>query len=177
MRILDIDGNELTTVDESLGKLVEEEIFIAHHEAIEAVQEEGHYETIAEYPNGGKDVVWVVDVEGVQAQDAWDEYETILRYIPYTEEELAEMEAERNKPSVEDRVAILEANSINLEQLNESLVNQRAEIDENFVPQATFEASFSNQMQQLEVEYAKKFEIESVWDSIASAFAKGVQEA
>ena len=31
---------------------------------VQAVQEQGHYVTIAEYPNGGKDVEWVVDVAG-----------------------------------------------------------------------------------------------------------------
>ena len=96
MRILDIDGNEIANPDFSSGYTKEESILIAHHDAIEAVREEGHFEVVAEYPEtGGKDVKWVVDVPAVKAQEAWDEYEDILRYIPYTDEELAEM----NKPS------------------------------------------------------------------------------
>jgi hypothetical protein len=68
-----------------------------HHEAIKAVEEVGHYEVVAEYPNGGKDVEWIVDTPGVEAKEAWDEYEDILRYIPYTETELKIQEYERNR--------------------------------------------------------------------------------
>ena len=98
MRILDLGGMELENPDLSLGYLREEKILIAHHDAMEAVQEQWHYETIAEYPNGGKDVKKVVDVPGVEAKDAWDEYETVQRYIPYTDEELEAM----NAPSPQD---------------------------------------------------------------------------
>ena len=73
MRILDENGIELTNPDLTLGHLEEEEILVAHHEAVEAVEEQGHYEVIAEYPDtNGKDVEWVVDVPGVEAQEAWD---------------------------------------------------------------------------------------------------------
>jgi hypothetical protein len=90
MRILDAAGVEIQTPDLGKGRLVEERIFVAHHEAIEAVAEEGHWEVIIQYRNGGKDVEWVVDVTGVEAAEAWDEYEDIYRYIEYTEAELAE---------------------------------------------------------------------------------------
>lgn len=80
-----------------------------HHEAVEGVQEIWHYETVAEYPNGGKDVRKVVDVPGVEAQAAWNEEIPIQIYVPYTQEELDRMEAERNKPTTEERVAQLEA--------------------------------------------------------------------
>lgn len=89
MRILDQNNNELKEVDYSKGHTVEEKIVIAHHEAQEGIEEQGHYETVAEYPNGGKDVKWVVDVEGVEAKEAYDEYEDILRFVPFTEKELA----------------------------------------------------------------------------------------
>ena len=79
-----------------------------HHEAVEGVQEVWHYETVAEYPNGGKDIRRVVDVPGVAAQAAWDEEIPIQIYVPYTQEELDRMEAERNKPTTEERVAQLE---------------------------------------------------------------------
>lgn len=80
-----------------------------HHDAVEGVQEVWHYETVAEYPNGGKDIRRVVDVPGVAAQAAWDEEIPIQIYVPYTQEELDRMEAERNKPTTEERVAQLEA--------------------------------------------------------------------
>ena len=80
-----------------------------HHEAVEGVQEVWHYETVAEYPNGGKDIRKVVDVPGVKAQAAWDEEIPIQIYVPYTQEELDRMEVERNKPTTDERVAQLEA--------------------------------------------------------------------
>lgn len=94
MRILDNLGNErsMDEIDFSAGMLNEESILIAHHEAVEACPEEGHYEVIAEYPNGGKDVEWIVDAPAVDAKEAYDEYETILRYIPFTEKVLDQQE-------------------------------------------------------------------------------------
>ena len=80
-----------------------------HHEAVEGVEEQWHYETVAEYPNGGKDVSRVIDVPGVEAQEAWDEEIPIQIYIPYTQEELDRMEEERNKPTQEERITALEA--------------------------------------------------------------------
>lgn len=75
-----------------------------HHEAVEGVQEVWHYETVAEYPNGGKDIRKVVDVPGVETQAAWDEEITIQIYVPYTQEELDRIEEERNKPTQLDRI-------------------------------------------------------------------------
>ena len=56
--------------------------------AQEEVKEQGHYETIREYPNGGKDVEWVIDVAGQKAREETPVYENIQVYIPYTEEEI-----------------------------------------------------------------------------------------
>ena len=56
--------------------------------AQEEVKEQGHYETIREYPNGGKDVKWVVDIQGQKAKEETPVYEDIQVYIPYTEEEI-----------------------------------------------------------------------------------------
>lgn len=75
-----------------------------HHDTVEGVTEVWHYETIAEYPNGGKDVRKVVDVPGVEAKPAWDEDIPIQIYVPYTQEELDRMEEERNKPTQLDRI-------------------------------------------------------------------------
>lgn len=79
-----------------------------HHEAIEGVEEVWHYETIAEYPNGGKDVEKVIDVPGVEAKEAWDEEIQIQVYVLYTQEELDAIEAQKNKPTLEQRVITLE---------------------------------------------------------------------
>ena len=89
-----------------------------HHAAVQGVAEQWHYETVAEYPNGGKDIRKVIDVPGVAARDAWDEEIAIQIYTPYTAEELAQMEAERAKPTTEQRLAALEEEN---RQLKEAL--------------------------------------------------------
>lgn len=108
MRIFDENNNELLDPDLRLGRLMEDRLLIAHHEAVEFVEEQGHWETVAEYPNGGKDIEWVVDVPGQESAEAWDEYEEIERYILYTQEELAKIEATMNEPTPEQRIAELE---------------------------------------------------------------------
>ena len=108
MDMYDEQGNPVTDYDPAKGRL-EMQKRIHHHEAVEAVEEQGHWETVAEYPEtGGKDVQWVVDAPGVEAREAWDEEETYWLYIPYTEEVLAQMEADRNQPTPEERVKELE---------------------------------------------------------------------
>lgn len=90
MRILDKDNNELTDSSElqSAGKLVKETINTVFHAAVEAIEETGHYETVAEYDNGGKDVAWVVDTPGRAAREEYWETEDILRFVPFTAEEI-----------------------------------------------------------------------------------------
>ncbi len=83
---------------------------VHHHPAVEAAAETGHMETLEEYPaTGGRDVRWVVDTPGADAQEAWDEEETYTEYVRYTEEELAAIAAERAKPSAEERLNKAEA--------------------------------------------------------------------
>lgn len=98
MRIINADGVDIINPDLTKGRLVPDRAFVAHHEAVEAVAGHWHYETVKEFPNGGKEVKKVWDVEPVEGRAAWDEYEDVQRYIPYTPEELAAIEAERNKP-------------------------------------------------------------------------------
>lgn len=83
---------------------------VHHHPAVEAAAETGHMETLEEYPaTGGRDVRWVVDTPGADAQEAWDEEEMYTEYVRYTEEELAAIAAERAKPSAEERLNKAEA--------------------------------------------------------------------
>ena len=89
---------------------------------MEGVQEVWHYETIAEYLNGGKDVRKIIDVQGVEAQAAWDEEIPIQIYVPYTQEELDRMEVERNKPAMEDRLIALEEENIQLKEALSALI-------------------------------------------------------
>lgn len=69
---------------------LKEDTITTHYEEVQAVEEQFHYETIAEYPNGGKEVEKVIDVESVEYKPARDEKKNILVYILYTEEELLE---------------------------------------------------------------------------------------
>ena len=94
--------------DLSLGYL-KDSTHTVHHDAVDGVEEQFHYEIIVEYENGGKDVEKVIDVPGIEAHPAWDEEIPIQIYVPYTQEELDRMEAERNKPTTEERIAQLEA--------------------------------------------------------------------
>ena len=127
MRILDENNIELTEeqINLELGYLRPESIISIHHEAVEEVKEVGHYEVIAEYPNGGKDVVWIIDVPGIEAKEAWDEYEDIQRYVLYTEEELAAKEAEKKAKEEEAmlnaQLRQLVANAVTWDELVEAL--------------------------------------------------------
>ena len=94
--------------DLSLGYLTDSTRTV-HHEAVDGVEEQFHYVTSAEYENGGKDVEKVIDVPGVEAQPAWDEEIPIQIYHQYTKEELDRIEAERNRPTMEERIAQLES--------------------------------------------------------------------
>lgn len=93
-----------------------------HHEAVEGVEEVWHYETVAEYPNGGKDIRRIVDVQGVEAKPAWDEEIPIQIYVLYTQEELDRMEEERNKPTMEDRLIALEEENTQLKEALNALI-------------------------------------------------------
>ena len=103
MKIIDSNGNPMEAPDLSLGWL-EDKTQTIHHDAVEAVPEVSHYETLAEYPNGGKDVQKVVDAPGVEAKDAWDEEEQVQMYHLYTAEELA-AQAEAKKKAEEAAAA------------------------------------------------------------------------
>ena len=98
-----------------------------HHAAVKGVAEVWHYETVAEYPNGGKDIRRVVDVPGMEAREAWDEEIAIQIYTPYTQDELDRMEAERNKPTTEERLAALEEENRQLKEALDLLLSGATE--------------------------------------------------
>lgn len=116
MKIIDENGAALETPDLTLGWL-RDETEAVEHPAQEGVPELSHYETIAEYPNGGKDVRKIIDREGIPARDAWTEQVPIQRYIRYTAEELAarkKAEQAKQLPTTEERLAALEAAMLDL---------------------------------------------------------------
>ena len=103
MKIIDETGAVVENPDLTLGYLTDdtEEII---HPAVEGVEEQWHWETVTEYPNGGKDVQRVVDVPGVPARPAWTEQLPIKRYIRYTAEELAAQEEARKKQQQREKL-------------------------------------------------------------------------
>ena len=108
MKIYDSEFREITDYRPDDGWLQEKERVI-RHDAVEGKPEQGHWETVKEYPEtGGADVAWVVDVPGVQAQEAREETERYLLFTPWTAEELAQIEADRRKPSEAERIRELE---------------------------------------------------------------------
>ncbi len=100
MKIIDENGAAIETPDLTLGHLVGGTEPV-EHPAVEGVEEVSHYETVTEYPGGGRDVQKVIDVPGVTAQAAWTEQVPVQRYIRYTEEELAAQE--QAKKDAEER--------------------------------------------------------------------------
>lgn len=103
MKIIDENGAALENPDLTQGWL-RSETEAVEHPAQEGVPELSHYETVAEYPSGGKDVRKVIDREGVPARDAWTEQVPIQRYILYTAEELAAKEEERKKAEAREKL-------------------------------------------------------------------------
>ena len=124
MKIIDENGAALENPDLTLGWL-RDETEAVEHPAQAGVPELSHYETVAEYPNGGKDVRKIIDREGVPARDAWTEQIPIQRYILYTAEELAAKEEERKKAEAREmlpetvaalQAALADADALNLDQ-------------------------------------------------------------
>lgn len=124
MKIIDETGAVVENPDLTLGYLTDDTQPL-EHPAQEAVAEVAHYETVAEYPGGGRDVQRVVDVPGVPARPAWTEQLPIKRYIRYTAEELAAQEEARKKQEAKDKLpetvaalqaALADADALNVDQ-------------------------------------------------------------
>ena len=124
MKIIDETGAVVENPDLTLGYLTASTEEITHP-AVEGVEEQWHWETVTEYPNGGKDVQKVIDVPGVPAQAAWTEQVPIQKYIRYTAEELAAREEARKKQEAKDKLpetvaalqaALEDADALNVDQ-------------------------------------------------------------
>ena len=133
MKILDETGAVVENPDLTLGYLTDstEEII---HPAVEGVEEQWHWETVTEYPNGGKDVQKIVDRPGVQAQEEWVEKVPIQKYIRYTAEELAAQEEARKKQKqwekLPETVAALQEENKTLKKESEMLKQCLLEMSE-----------------------------------------------
>lgn len=79
--------HELQNPDMTLGKLETAKRVTVHHEAVPAsVRYEVMARTVTDdFPDGLRQEITT------PAQDAWDEYEEVQRYVPYTDAELADI--------------------------------------------------------------------------------------
>lgn len=124
MIIFDQEGNVIENPDTELGYLAIESMNVTVKWIVD-VPSTGHYETIAEYPNGGKDIEWRIDTPEEGHWGVYDESGEIVehfdgfipedwpheeehqttwqfqRYIPYTEEELASIEVAKKQGEID----------------------------------------------------------------------------
>lgn len=77
----------LENYDLKLGKLVNDTLEVVIPE-VQGVEEKYHYETVATYENGGKEVKKVIDVKGAKYQPQKTIQKDILIYVPLSENEL-----------------------------------------------------------------------------------------
>lgn len=130
--VYDADFKPVDNPDEEKGRIEYREIGITH-KWVQDVEEEGHFETVAEYDNGGKDVEWVVDKEGSghwetyrEGGEQFDGYPGVIAedwphdqdvtdvfsyylYTPYTEEELEQIAADKAEAEKQAQIADLKA--------------------------------------------------------------------
>ena len=112
-------------LDMTLGRLVQDKMVIAHHEAAEAVPAKTVAEQVAEltargetveeirgvfykihqYENGGKDATRITEIPAVLAKEAYDDYEDIRVYVPYTAKELQEIADKRRHAELKTELA------------------------------------------------------------------------
>ena len=89
---------ELESPDLALGPLEPARRLVAHHDAVER---QYHYEVMEGTVTDECQEGLRREVEDVAARDAYDEYEDVHKYVPYTETELAEMAAKKQAEEAE----------------------------------------------------------------------------
>lgn len=93
---------EIINPDLTKGYMKKDTILIRIEPAVAAILEQGHYETIAEYPETkGKDVRWIVDIPAVSAREAKEIYEDIQVFTLYTITEIEDFNKARRQRYIE----------------------------------------------------------------------------
>ena len=118
--IYDKDFVRLNDYDASMGRL-EKKSRVIHTDAVEAIAEQWHYETVREYPEtGGRDVERVIDTAGVPGREAEDVVEDYYLFVPYTAEE----REEQREPMLRERAAALEKENVRLKAQVQALTDR-----------------------------------------------------
>lgn len=79
-----------STIALTKGYLKPDKKFVMHHDAVEAV-DAIYADRVEKLPNGSKQVWKDLVSSAVEAKEAYDEYEDIQVYVPYTAEQLKDM--------------------------------------------------------------------------------------
>ena len=135
--------NKLENPDLEKGKLVATKRFVAHHdEQPRRVRKEVMPKTIPLYPPNGLRR----EIEESPYIAAWDEYEDVQKYVPYTQEELDKIAAD--KKAEEDRLA---AEAEAEKQRQEAEEQARKEAEEAAAAKAKQEAENAEKLARIDV--------------------------
>lgn len=105
MRVFDENKNyELKNYDLEKGYLKADKILIAYHPAVPEQKEQSHRELVKTYENGGREYKKVIDSPYQPYQEAYEEYEHIMVYVPYTEAEIAQNKKIKYENTVEQYI-------------------------------------------------------------------------
>lgn len=97
MRTVTTDGTEVQSPDLELGFVEQGKLLVQHHDETPYVPAQYTEELVAEYDNGGKLYKTVETSPEIPYQPAWDEYEDVYFYYPYSEEQLANIEKQKQE--------------------------------------------------------------------------------
>ena len=95
MKVVNQEGVEIQEYDLETGKLVPSRLLVQHHEAVEFQAAQYEDQLVEEYENGGRLYNHICVSPAVQGKPAWDEYEDVKMYVPYTKEELEEIQKQK----------------------------------------------------------------------------------
>ena len=167
MRIVDQEGHEVVDPDLDLGHLDPGKLLVEHHDEVPYEPAEYENQLVTEYDNGGKLYKRVCVKLAVEGVAAWDEYEDVLVYVPYTPEELEEIrrqneEAEKAKQEAEEAAKRAEEERVTSERVNLAVRSLSAMI----MPTMTFADISTSKIANLSPFYDE-------WSDAGVSYAKG----
>lgn len=124
MRVFNANKTEeLTDYDLEQGFLLDDKLFVAHHEAVEPRETKSYRGTVVE---NGEEVEAIIYIRAREGREAYDEYEDIKVYVPYTPEQMEQRKQNkyielvgrfmRERYSINDELAILRQRDLKQEE-------------------------------------------------------------